>query len=111
MVDSDLMMDEDLMVDVNSLVDASFIEGANLGILKVLVNLIRKYSPSYATCTIKVQPITPDIPNVVRNQAGHLVEFFQLHSMLIKCKGNLNAKETLIRRTLKFEGLLNSKDS
>ena len=49
MVDSDLMMDEDLMVDVNLMVDASFIEGANLGILKVLVNLIRKISPSYAT--------------------------------------------------------------
>ena len=101
MVDSDLMMDSDLTVDVNSLVDANLIVGANLGILKVLVNLIRKISPSYATsstvsfrnCSLIVDASLIVGANL-RSLDHHLVEFFQLHSMQIKCEGNLNAKDT-----------------
>ena len=100
-IDSDLMMDSDLTVDVNSLVDVNLIVGANLGILKVLVNLIRKISPSYATlstvsfrnCSLMVDPSLIVGANL-RSLDHHLVELSLLHSMLIKCEGNLNVKET-----------------
>ena len=89
MVDSDLMMDSDLTVDVNSLVDVNLIVGANLGILKVLVNLIRKISPSYATlstvsfrnCSLMVDASLIVGANL-RSLDHHLVEFSLLHSVL-----------------------------